>query len=210
MEDITRTQYTGLNLNRLETLTDGIFAIAMTILVLAIDLPETSVSMTGEVLHKAILAQSGQLMAYGTSFLLLALFWTINHKQSGYLAKTNSIHIWINIFMLIFICLVPYTTSLKSDFISDWMANLYFNINMLIIALLYYINWSYASKNNRLTTKNLPAISIRRGKVASLIFIIIGILSCLASFIIPENSSYLYLLIPLLKFIERKIDRKKS
>lgn len=210
MEAISKDQFTGLNLNRLETLTDGIFAIAMTILVLAIDIPENTASMTGEALHKAILSQSNQLISYGTSFLLLALFWTINHKQSGSLNRTNGIHIWINIIMLIFICLVPYTTSLKSDFIFDWMANLYFNVNMLIIALLYYINWSYATKNGRLTIKNLPEINIRKGKIASFIFIIIGILASIASFVIPENSSFIYFLIPLLKFIEGKLLKRKK
>ena len=58
----------ALSLDRLQALTDGIFAIAMTILVLAIDVPESSPSMTGETLHKAILSQSNQLISYFTSF----------------------------------------------------------------------------------------------------------------------------------------------
>jgi len=209
MENTGSNKFSGLTLKRLEALTDGIFAIAMTILVLAIDIPESSTEMTGATLHNAILSQSNQLIAYVTSFLLLALFWTINHRQSGCLIKTNNIHIWINILMLIFICLVPYTTSLKSDFINDWMANLYFNINMLIIALLYFFNWNYATKKQRLTVDKLPASTVKRGKVASILFILIGIVACSASFIIPENSSYVYFLIPVLKILEGKFEKRK-
>ena len=116
MDENSKAQYTGLNLNRLETLTDGIYAIAMTILVLAIDIPSISSDMAGAKLHNAILNQTDQLLAYGMSFILLALFWTINHKQNVFLVSTNGLHVWINIFTLAFICLVPYTTSLKSDF----------------------------------------------------------------------------------------------
>lgn len=210
MESTENEKFTGLTLDRLLALTDGIFAIAMTILVLAIDIPENSNGLSGLDLHKAILSQSNQLISYVTSFLLLALFWSINHRQAGCLIKTTSLHIWINIFMLIFICLVPYTTSLKSDFYNDWMANLYFNVNMLIIAVLYYVNWKYASHNHRLTKKDLPKQRIKNGENAGLIFILIGIIACIASFIIPENSSYVYVLIPVFKLVDSKMFNKKA
>ncbi len=182
----------------------------MTILVLAIDIPTISRDMTGVKLHNAILGQSDQLFAYGMSFILLALFWTINHRQNVYLRKTNGLHIWINIFILGFICLVPYSTSLKSDFPLDWMADLYFNINMLIIALLFLINWSYATKNNRLTKDDFPANLAKTGKISTLIFIMVTVIASISSFIIPEQSSYIYFLIPLLKFAQHKIESKSQ
>jgi len=112
--------------------------------------------------------------------------------------------------MLIFICLVPYTTSLKSDFIDDWMANLYFNGNMLIIALLYYINWSYATGRGKLVVSDISHEHIKRGKVGSLLFVIIGLIASGCSFFFPENSSYVYFLIPVLKFMERKVSNRKN
>ena len=210
MEDNTRTQYTGLNLNRLETLTDGIYAIAMTILVLAIDIPSISPDMVGAKLHNAILNQTDQLLAYGMSFILLALFWTINHKQNVYLIRTNGLHVWINIFILAFICLVPYSTSLKSDFPADWMADLYFNINMLMIALLFLINWDYATRNNRLTRKGFPVKIAKSGRISTFIFIIVTIIASISSFLFPEQSSYIYFLIPVLKFLQHKVEAQRQ
>ncbi len=136
-EENISSPHTTLRISRLQTLTDGIFAIAMTILVLAIDIPTISPGMLGSKLHDAILGQMDQLFAYGMSFILLALFWTINHKQSRYIVKTNSTHVWINIFILAFICLVPYTTNLKSEFPTDWMADLYLTLTCRL--LHYYI-----------------------------------------------------------------------
>ncbi len=209
MDNLSKTIPNSLNIKRLEALTDGIFAIAMTILVLAIDVPVISENMSGTALHKAILGQMNQLFAYAMSFILLALFWIINHKQSRYIVKTNGTHIWINIFILGFICLVPYTSSLKSSFPSDWMADLYFNLNMLIIALLYLLNWSYATKNNRLTCNTFYKQIAKTGKTSTTIFVIIGIVASISSFIIPEQSSYIYFLIPLLKFFQHKFESKK-
>lgn len=204
MENKNSYSHNGLNIKRLEALTDGIFAIAMTILVLAIDIPPISSDMVGLKLHNTILGQGDQLIAYGMSFLLLALFWTINHRQLNCFNKTNSLHIWINIMLLIFVCLVPYTTSLKSDFPNDWMTNLYFNINMLIVGLLFLINWNYATKNNRLIYDDFPKSQVIRGKKNTLIFVLISVIATLCSFIIPAESSYIYILIPLLKYIQGK------
>ena len=194
----------GLSNNRLEALTDGIFAIAMTILVLAIDIPASTADMVGSKLHTAILQQSVQLLAYGLSFILLALFWTINHRQSSCFKKTDNTHIWINIIMLVFVCLVPYTTSLNSDFPNDWMANLYFNVNILIIGVLCLINWGYATKNRRLIYDDIPAEKITTSRHKSIIFVAIAILASISSFIIPAYSSFIYFLIPVMKFANRK------
>jgi uncharacterized membrane protein len=193
-----------LNIKRLEALIDGVFAIAMTILVLSIEVPENKGNLSGVMLHKAVLDQSSQIIAYVISFLLLALFWTIHHKQFSVLVKTNHTHIWINIFMLIFICLIPYTTSLKGNFPNDWISNLYFNVNVLIISIIFLINWLYATKKNRLTVREYSGPERKRGTIRNVIFVSVAALAVLSSYYFRDNSSYLYLLIPVLKYIQKK------
>ncbi len=197
-------------LSRLEALTDGVFAIAMTILVLAIDIPEINSLNEGSRLHNSILAQSNQLLNYLISFLLLAIFWTINHRQFRLLAKTNKQHIWINIFSLIFICLVPYTTSLKSAFPNDWMSNLYFNLNMLFIGFVYMFNWKYVIAHSALLIRKLKPNEIKNGKVRTLIFVLIAAIASICSFIIPNMSSSIYFLIPALKIGYSKFSAKNE
>lgn len=202
-----RNVSTELNINRLKTLIDGVFAIAMTILVLAIDIPNGE-NLKGIALHKAIIQQSSQIIAYVIGFVLLALFWIINHKQFASFIKTDHKHIWINIFMLIFICLVPYTTSLKGNFPNDWLSNLYFNINMLIISLIFLMNWIYATYHNRLTKPDFSKSQRNIGINRNLIFVIIALTAVATSYYLEDNSAYCYLLVPLLKYTEGQIRRR--
>lgn len=203
----TKQESSGLNINRLETLIDGVFAIAMTILVLAIDIPENSNNLKGIGLHEAILDQSSQIIAYVIGFILLALFWTINHKQFASFIKTDHNHVWINIFMLIFICLVPYTTSLKGNYPNDWLSNLYFNINMLIISSLFLLNWLYATYHNRLTKKDFNKNQRITGRNRNLIFVFIAIIAVATSYFLKDNSAYCYLLVPVLKHLKGRIKK---
>lgn len=179
--------------DRIQALTDGVFAIAMTLMVLSIDLPEKDHDLKGEALHKVLLGQIDQVLTYILSFILLAIFWNIHHKQYRHIEKTNQLHIWINIFILIFICLVPYTTNLTSDFPGDWMTHLYFNLNLLVIALLFFLNWSYATRGKKLAKDEISDELIYRGRFNIIAFIVIALAAIVLSFIIPAWSSTVYL-----------------
>ncbi len=194
----------NLNLRRLEALTDGVFAIAMTLLVLTIDIPDKDLNLSGEALHQVLLSQLNQLSTYVISFVLLAMFWIINNRQLIYLKSTTHKHIWINIGTLVFICLVPFTTSLKGDFPDDWMASLYFNLNMLIIAVLYLFHWNYAFGSKKLAKENIGDVIFSRGKQNTIAFIVVSVIAVGLSFVIADESAYVYLLVPLTKFFIRK------
>ncbi|MCF8228483.1 MAG: DUF1211 domain-containing protein [Bacteroidales bacterium] len=187
-----QTQY---KTNRIEALTDGVFAIAMTIMVLAIDIPDKSQALTSKELHQTLLNQLDQVLSYIISFVLLAILWNISHKQHRYLKATNQSHIWLNIFILIFVCLVPYTTNLTTDFPNDWMTHLYFNTNLLIIALLYFLNWSYAMRKKELAEDKVTDKDIMKGKFNILSFVVVSVMAIIMSFIIPDWSSMPYVLL---------------
>ncbi|MGZ7160427.1 MAG: TMEM175 family protein [Methanobacterium sp.] len=95
---------------RLETLADGIFAIAMTLLILSIELPNASLSSVLD-FRVYILQLIPQILIYFISFILLAIFW-LNHHLLFAIKKANLVLMWINIIWLMFIALVPFTTQL--------------------------------------------------------------------------------------------------
>jgi uncharacterized membrane protein len=105
---------------------------------------------------------------------------------------------------------VPYTTSLKGSFIDDWMSNLYWNLNMFFIALLYTINSIYISKQKLFDESRVTRQRLKSGRFANISFLVIVIIASVASIYIPENSAYIYFLIPLLKFFEAKFSKKKG
>jgi TMEM175 potassium channel family protein len=181
--------------SRLHALTDGIFAIAMTIMVLNIDLPDKDLGLSGNALHQVLLSQLDQVLSYIFSFALLGIFWIIHYRHHLYINQTNKKHLWINIFILIFVCLVPYTSNLTSDFPNDWLTHVFFNANMLLIGLSFYFNWSLAARNIRSSHTESCDEIIQEGKQNLIKFIAVGCLALGLSFVVPAYSSMVYLVL---------------
>ncbi len=185
---------TGLTTNRIETLTDGIFAIAMTLLVLNIHLPEVGTACQPE-LYVLVIGQSRLFYNYALSFILLAVFWIIHHQQFNYIKRTDQRHIWLNIFILMFVCLMPVSTSLSGDYHGDWMAGVFFGSNMFILGTLFCLNWTYATKDYRLVDCDLDPHRIAVGKKRCMVTPLVSLLAIVLSLIIPTMASYSYILI---------------
>ena len=188
------------SLSRIAALSDGIFAIAMTILVLNISTPDKeTVEQVG--LLNALLDQGKEFSTYFLSFLLLSIFWGIQHKQMNVIQKTDSVFIWLNIFLLMFVCLIPFSASLESVFSGNLVSTAFFNSNMLIVGIFFLINWSYAVKNHKLIPEDYSKESIVNGKKNTLIFISVSLIALISGVFIPEYSGIVYLLIPVFKAI---------
>ena len=115
----------------------------------------------------------------------------------------NSTLLWINLIWLIFIVIVPFSASSLGEYGSYIFPNVIFNLNMLIIALMLYINLNYALRKNLLNEevdKTLINYSRRRNEA----FILIALLGVVLSYIIPSWSSFVYvLLFPIYAAIKR-------
>lgn len=201
-----------MTIHRIEALSDGIFAIAMTLLILSVDLPNKS-NFVGDpdsgIMH-IIKKQSQEFFNYALSFILLANFWVIQHLQFHFFQKTNTAHLWINIFLLMFVTLVPYTTSLVGDYSNDTMAELLFSVNMLAIGIIFVINWSYASKNHRLLHASCTHHQIMLSKQRGMVIPIVSLVAMALAFIKPVISSYVFLTIPLIIGRLHYISKKKK
>ena len=133
---------------RLETLVDGIFAIAMTLLVLGLAVPQLSGQLTNEALQTAIYNLLPNFISLVVSFVLLAIFWKIHHRIFKQIKYMNGTLLWINVVWLLFIVLVPFSASLTGDYGQFSISHIIFNLNMLGIATLLYLNWHYADRSN--------------------------------------------------------------
>lgn len=192
-----------MKVERITTLADGIFAIAMTLLAVTIDLPKRSKELSAEGLHKFLFAQSQEIFNYALSFMLLALFWIIHHHQFHYITHTDKKHLWINILIFMSITLVPFSTSLAGDFPNDWMAQAYFNLDMLIMGILFYLNWAYATRNKHLVEESLKESEITLEKKKLLVTPLVAFVAGIFSFLQPRISIFVYLLIPAILSLRR-------
>ncbi len=186
--------------SRIAALSDGIFAIAMTILVLNISIPDKVVVKQLGLLN-AIFANGQEFYTYFLSFFLLSIFWGIQHKQMNVIEKADSIYIWLNIFLLMFICLIPFSASLQSVYSYDSVSSTIFSSNMLIIGLFFMINWRYASRNHKLIPKDFSSENIAKGNKNVLIFIFVSVVAIIVGVFYPQFSGITFLLIPILKAV---------
>lgn len=201
----SRNSSSFMNTSRIETLVDGIFAIAMTILVLNLAVPEISGPVTALSFQNAIYDIIPSVLSFVLSFVLLGVFWNIHHRTFHQIKGVDGILLWINMIWLLFIVLVPFSNSLTGQYGHFALSHIIFNLNMLGIALFLSMNWYYASWRKFIDEKVDP-VRITIFKRVYLAFILITLLALALSFILPGWSSIVYLLVfPAEKLIERQM-----
>jgi uncharacterized membrane protein len=136
----------GRSLERLSALSDGIFAVAMTLLVLDLHIP-TAAQVHGERELLAALAALGpQWVAYGMSFLTLGIFWAGQQTQLNHLAEGTRDLTWIHLGFLFTITLLPLSTRLLAEFITYRGALGIYWLNILAPGVTLYWSWKYATR----------------------------------------------------------------
>ncbi len=178
--------------SRLETFVDGVFAIAITILVLELQVP--ALQSTNLAVVHYITEIIPEIFGYFLSFFLLAILLNNHHRQFRFIKKTNANFWWINILLLSLISMVPFSTSLLTGFGGIITAVIFFNLNMLFAGLSLFLLWEYAQRTDiiKKDTEAETIILIRRRNLAIpfIAFISMGIAS-----ISPELSNLAYLLL---------------
>ncbi len=88
----------GLGKTRVEALTDGVFAIAMTLLVFGITIPAVAQDAPAAAFQQKLLELWPKFLTYGISFIVLGIYWVGHHNQFHYIRRTDRMLLWINIF----------------------------------------------------------------------------------------------------------------
>jgi uncharacterized membrane protein len=135
----------GRSLERLAALSDGIFAVAMTLLVLDLHIP-TAAQVHGErELLVALGALGPQWVAYGMSFLTLGIFWAGQQTQLNHLGEGTRDFTWIHLAFLFAVTLLPLSTRLLAEFITYRAALLIYWLNILLLGAVLYWSWKFAT-----------------------------------------------------------------
>src|SRR5450631_3763022 len=107
-------------LERLILFSDAVFAIAITLLVIELKIPEIPRQWVTETKLVEILANLiPKFVGFLISFFIIGLFWTIHHRMFGYVVNYNPKLLWLNLIFLLFIVIMPFSTSFYSEYISN-------------------------------------------------------------------------------------------
>ena len=191
---------------RVEMLADGIFAIAMTLLVLELRVPSLPPGATpGEVAH-ALLQAWPKFAAYAGSFFNHGILWIGHHNHFHYMRRADRPFLWINIFYLMCVGFLPYCTALLGSFIWNRTAAVIYGCSLLLAGSALYIEWRYAAGHGLLSEEATPAVVRSMGNR-----VLIGLAgyatAVLIAFVSPRVCLAIYVLIPFLYLRPSAIDR---
>jgi uncharacterized membrane protein len=153
---------------RLEAFSDGVFAVAITLLVLNIKIPGIDVPASqlpnDAQLWSILLKEWPMLAAYITSFATIGVMWLNHHRLYTHIKRTNTILMLLNLLLLLIIVFIPVSTALVAEYLvrpDQHAAALLYSGTNVILAVCFNLLWRYASYNNRLLAKNADIRAVR-------------------------------------------------
>ena len=176
-------QIAGNSVERLAALSDGIFAVAMTLLVLDIHAPARDAIHSEHDLWQALIALSPRLLMLMMSFMMLGIFWVGQQTQLNHLARSDRSLTWIHIIFLLLVSITPFSTALLAEFIAYRTALLAYWLNILLLGMALYFSWTCAMGKN-LVKDDLPLgvpVAIKRRILVAQALYAFGALLCLIS-----------------------------
>ena len=192
--------------SRLEALSDGIFAFAMTLLVLSLTVPEIPRDQASILLPAKIAGLLPEFMLFVIAFFVLSGYWVSHHRILGNIRYVDGMLVRINIFLLFSIVLIPFTTSLSGDYTDVLEAVLLFHVNLLASSLLLAGMTVYIAKKR---DELVPGAAGRggEGKARTVIIPLVILLAIGVSFLDPAGSMWCYALIPVLLIVSGPLGR---
>ncbi len=163
----------GRSLERLAALSDGIFAVAMTLLVLDMHLPTAAQAHSEGELLSALASLGPQWITYGMSFLTLGIFWAGQQTQLSHIAEGTRDLAWIHLGFLFAVTLVPLSTRLLAEFITYKVAVGIYWLNILVLGAMLYWGWMHAARAGLIkddTPREVQLSICRRILIAQLLY----------------------------------------
>ncbi len=153
---------------RLEAFSDGVFAVAITLLVLniripGIDLPPSKLPDDTN-LWQALLNEWPMLAAYATSFAIIGIMWLNHHRLFVHIKRTNTVLLLINLLLLLIIVFIPFPTALLAEYIvhpDQHAATIVYSGTCFLMACCFNVLWRYASYRNRLLGRDADPHAVK-------------------------------------------------
>ena len=164
--------------NRLEQLSDGIFAIVMTILVFDLKVPVFGPSISNTDIWQALVAMLPLFLSYLLSFAMLFTYWRAHHFFISVYAKNVDMTLTsINAVFFLFVGLVPFSTSLLGRESTHELPIIIFSINVILIGLCLYVMRNYVFKSPHIQNIEVSHSEIMRGTIRTLVPVIFALIA---------------------------------
>lgn len=146
-----------LNKQRLEALSDGVFAVAITLLILDIRVPDVEAAA----LPGALLKILPQLLTYVMSFFIVGLYWHSHHQVSEQVRAIDEPFIWLNLIWLMFVSVLPFPTALLGRYPMQPIPLTVYGLNLILINVTGFVIIAYFRHRPHLRFKPMGSAELR-------------------------------------------------
>jgi uncharacterized membrane protein len=209
-------------LDRLILFSDAVFAIAITLLVIEIKIPELHSEhepVTDRALLHAVALLIPKFIGFIVSFLLIGLYWTIHHRMFGYVTSYDKKLLVLNLAFLFFIALMPFSNGFYSEYAGGMVRNdlivplSFYVLNFCGVGFTNYFMWRHISDPKRkLTEPPIDPLTLKLAKLRSLTVPCVFLLMLpVAYFTHVLIAVYIPILIPLiLRILKNQVNKKNK
>ncbi len=155
---------TGSETGRIETFSDGVFAIAITLLVIEIGVPHLENGSEGTSLFGALIGQWPSYLAYVISFLQIGVVWANHHNRFTYIVRSDHVFLFLNILFLMCVAFIPFPTALLAEYVETeerTTAVAIYTGTLAVTAVFFTLLWYYAANRYRLVDRNIDPSTLR-------------------------------------------------
>jgi uncharacterized membrane protein len=195
-----------MSAGRLEGLGDGIFSVAMTILVIELKIPSVNGNSLKDLFH-GLYEIRQELFCYFISFIVLGIMWFGHRMVFEYISKTNRYFIFLGVLFYMVVCLVPFSTRWLAIDTFDWYALIVYGLNLSICNITLYAQWVYGIRRPSLHARVIPEEVKKEARVLFLISPILYSIAMVVSFFVPWISITIYAITPILYLLPNKLDK---
>ena len=195
-------------LDRIVTFSDGVFAIAITLLVLNIETPEIPANLVAEELPGRLLDLWPKLLSYVISFLVILTYWIAHHSIFSAIKGYDRKLIWLNSLFLMCVAFLPFPASLFGEYGDQPLVVAIYAGSLAITRLLLTAVWWYASSGRRLVDRDLDERTIKAYRLRGLAIPLIFLLSIFISFFSVSAAVYSWVLLMVVDFVLFRLLRR--
>ena len=182
----------GISPDRLIALTDGVYAIAITLLILGLALPEVEFANDYGLIN-FLISQSDFLITVVISFIVLGDYWIQQH-QILQIDRVNIPFLWLNIIYLLIMMFIPFTCSLIGIYGEYKISQILFGLSILLTSIMSLLIYFYAYKADLLIKQERIQVGYTLKSIISLIIITVIIIFLI--YIVGSKAILLFLLLP--------------
>jgi len=197
---------------RIEAFSDGVFAIAITLLIIEIGVPHLEGEPPGTTLPEALLRLWPSFLAYVISFLQIGVIWANHHNRFRFIERSDHVLLFLNILFLMCVAFIPFPTALLAEYLDGTAAEretagVIYAGTLAVTAVFFTVLWLYAAVNRRLVNRNLEPHLLRTMTRRYLLGTVAYLLVFLLAFVNVAASLALIVALALLFVLPEPIDR---